>query len=84
MSSADSSHRWIRLISSLCTSCMICARECPTWCISIDSHTEAVEGLSRRAGPYAGMCSTASPSTGRSACTAESASRNVRLTPLSG
>jgi NADH-quinone oxidoreductase subunit I len=24
---------------------MICARECPTWCISIDSHTEPVEDL---------------------------------------
>ena len=24
---------------------MICARECPTWCISIDSHAESVAGL---------------------------------------
>jgi NADH-quinone oxidoreductase subunit I len=24
---------------------MICARECPSWCISIDSHTEPVEDL---------------------------------------
>ena len=24
---------------------MICARECPTWCISIDSHTEPMAGL---------------------------------------
>ncbi len=24
---------------------MICARECPSWCISIDSHTEAIENL---------------------------------------
>jgi len=24
---------------------MICARECPSWCINIDSHTEPVEGL---------------------------------------
>jgi NADH-quinone oxidoreductase subunit I len=24
---------------------MICARECPTWCISIDSHGEPVAGL---------------------------------------
>ena len=45
MSLADASHRWIRLIEPACTSCMICARECPSWCISIDSHTEPVEGL---------------------------------------
>ena len=24
---------------------MICARECPSWCITIDSHTEPVEHL---------------------------------------
>jgi NADH-quinone oxidoreductase subunit I len=42
---SSSSHRWIRLIEPACTSCMICARECPSWCISIDSHTEPVEGL---------------------------------------
>ena len=82
--SADSSHRWIRLIEPACTSCMICARECPTWCISIDSHTEAVEGLPPGRGTVPSMCSTASPSTGRSACTAASASRNVRSTPSSG
>ncbi|HEX2144926.1 MAG TPA: 4Fe-4S binding protein [Glycomyces sp.] len=26
-----------------CTSCMLCARECPDWCIYIDSHKETVE-----------------------------------------
>jgi NADH-quinone oxidoreductase subunit I len=45
VSSSDQSHRWIRLIEPACTSCMICARECPSWCISIDSHTEPVEDL---------------------------------------
>ena len=35
-------HGSIRLIEANCTSCMICARECPTWCISIDSHPEQV------------------------------------------
>ena len=45
MSSVESSHRWIRLIEPACTSCMICARECPSWCISIDSHSEPVAGL---------------------------------------
>ncbi|CAA9375550.1 MAG: NADH-ubiquinone oxidoreductase chain I [uncultured Propionibacteriaceae bacterium] len=38
-------HGSIILIESNCTSCMICARECPTWCITIDSHTETVENL---------------------------------------
>lgn len=46
MSSSGQSHRWIRLIEPACTSCMICARECPSWCINIDSHTELVEDLS--------------------------------------
>jgi NADH-quinone oxidoreductase subunit I len=45
VSSGKDSHRSIRLIESACTSCMICARECPTWCISIDSHAEPVEGV---------------------------------------
>ncbi|MGA4508828.1 4Fe-4S binding protein [Propionibacteriaceae bacterium G1746] len=34
-------HGSIRLIESKCTSCMICVRECPTWCIHIESHSEA-------------------------------------------
>jgi NADH-quinone oxidoreductase subunit I len=45
VSSLEGSHRWIRLIEPACTSCMICVRECPTWCISLDSHAEPVGGL---------------------------------------
>ena len=30
----------IALIEENCTSCMLCARECPSWCIHIDSHQE--------------------------------------------
>ena len=37
-----SRHGSIRLIEPACTSCMVCARECPTWCITIDSHSEVV------------------------------------------
>ena len=37
-------HGSIRLIEENCTSCMICARECPAWCIEIDSHTEPLPG----------------------------------------
>jgi NADH-quinone oxidoreductase subunit I len=40
VSSGGEPHRSIRLIEPACTSCMICARECPTWCINVDSHTE--------------------------------------------
>jgi NADH-quinone oxidoreductase subunit I len=32
----------IALIEENCTSCMLCARECPAWCIYIDSHKEKV------------------------------------------
>jgi NADH-quinone oxidoreductase subunit I len=38
-------HGAIRLIEPACTSCMICARECPTWCIEIDSHREPIPDL---------------------------------------
>ncbi|WP_199441692.1 4Fe-4S binding protein [Umezawaea beigongshangensis] len=31
----------IALLESNCTVCMLCARECPDWCIDITSHTEA-------------------------------------------
>ena len=43
------SHGRIELIAPACTSCLICVRECPTWCISLDSHTEQVseEGARR-------------------------------------
>ncbi len=33
-------HGSIRLVEERCTSCMICARECPTWCIRLTSHQE--------------------------------------------
>jgi NADH-quinone oxidoreductase subunit I len=32
----------IALFDENCTSCMLCARECPDWCIYIDSHKETV------------------------------------------
>jgi NADH-quinone oxidoreductase subunit I len=32
----------IALLDENCTSCMLCARECPDWCIYIDSHKETL------------------------------------------
>ena len=32
----------IGLLEESCTVCMLCARECPDWCIYIDSHKETV------------------------------------------
>ena len=37
-------HRSIELIHEKCTSCMICVRECPAWCIALSSHSEPVPG----------------------------------------
>ncbi len=39
----------IALLEENCTVCMLCARECPDWCIYIDSHKESilVEGAAR-------------------------------------
>ena len=39
----------IALLAENCTVCMLCARECPDWCVYIDSHKEevAVPGASR-------------------------------------
>ena len=41
----------LALIPDKCTSCMICARECPDWCIHIDSHTETIPAPSPRGRP---------------------------------
>ena len=38
----SAAHGSIALIEDRCTSCMICARECPTWCITLSAHQEAV------------------------------------------
>lgn len=33
-------HGAIHLIEDNCTSCMICVRECPAWCIELTAHPE--------------------------------------------
>lgn len=42
-------HGVLALDASTCTSCLICVRECPTWCIDLTSRTEEVveEGARR-------------------------------------
>jgi NADH-quinone oxidoreductase subunit I len=35
------------LLEENCTVCMLCARECPDWCIYIESHKETVPGPGR-------------------------------------
>ena len=37
----------IALQEENCTSCMLCARECPSWCIYIDSHKETIPASHR-------------------------------------
>jgi NADH-quinone oxidoreductase subunit I len=37
----------VALIEENCTSCMLCARECPVWCIHIDSHQETEPAVGR-------------------------------------
>ncbi len=32
----------ITLVEENCTVCMLCARECPDWCLYIESHTETL------------------------------------------
>ncbi|HEY9472875.1 MAG TPA: 4Fe-4S binding protein [Mycobacteriales bacterium] len=36
-------HGVIALLEENCTACMLCARECPDWCIYIESHQQTVE-----------------------------------------
>ena len=33
-------HSTIALHPASCTSCMLCVRECPDWCITVQAHTE--------------------------------------------
>jgi NADH-quinone oxidoreductase subunit I len=37
----------IALLEENCTVCMLCARECPDWCIFIESHKETVPTAGR-------------------------------------
>ena len=49
MSIPEQARGVIALDPDACTSCMICVRECPDWCIEIESHTvEVTEPGARR------------------------------------
>jgi len=41
----------IGLIEENCTVCMLCARECPDWCLYIDSHKEPLPPLGAHGRP---------------------------------
>jgi NADH-quinone oxidoreductase subunit I len=41
----------IGLLEENCTVCMLCARECPDWCIYIDSHKEPMPPAGPRGRP---------------------------------
>lgn len=38
----------VALKPDACTSCMLCVRECPTWCITLQSHPEQVSEKGQR------------------------------------
>ena len=42
MTGAPRARGVIALLEANCTVCMICARECPDWCITIDGHQETL------------------------------------------
>jgi NADH-quinone oxidoreductase subunit I len=44
----------IGLLEENCTVCMLCARECPDWCIYIESHKEPVPSAEPAGGAPAG------------------------------
>jgi NADH-quinone oxidoreductase subunit I len=44
----------IGLLEENCTVCMLCARECPDWCIYIDSHKEPVPSAHEASAPDSG------------------------------
>jgi len=63
----------IALLEENCTVCMLCARECPDWCIYIDSHTETAPAP----GPAAFSSAVSGSATCGSAVSGRPRARNV-------
>lgn len=40
--------RSLELVPEACTSCMLCIRACPVWCLDLDAHLEVSESSGRR------------------------------------
>jgi NADH-quinone oxidoreductase subunit I len=58
----------IGLLEENCTVCMLCARECPDWCIYIDSHKEPVPSAPEAGAPAGGAeAGSGGPAAGRGA-----------------
>lgn len=38
----------LELVADNCTSCMLCVRACPVWCLDLDAHLEVDESSGRR------------------------------------
>jgi NADH-quinone oxidoreductase subunit I len=38
----------LELVADNCTSCMLCVRACPVWCLELDAHLEGDESSGRR------------------------------------
>ncbi len=46
---AVTEHASLELVAGNCTSCMLCVRACPVWCLDLDAHLETeIEDRRRR------------------------------------
>lgn len=41
-------HASLTLVAPNCTSCMLCIRACPVWCMDLDAHLEVEQTAGRR------------------------------------
>lgn len=41
-------HASLEFVAENCTSCMLCIRSCPVWCLDLDAHVEADTSSGRR------------------------------------